>query len=153
MNVRSLVFAAFVLLLFGLAGPAAPAQSQVATAPTVRPQRYNKSAEVTVSGTVSAVETQNAGTLPRGIYIVVRSGASTFNVHMGMLSQKSIPFASGAQVTVTGAIVAANGTKIMLAREVRSGSQDLMIRSTNGLVVRPHSIDQKSVDGAQGLQP
>jgi hypothetical protein len=142
------LFVTVCLAMLSIGGQAAQAQTQQATAVQPRIGQYNKSAETTVSGTVTAIESQSATTLPRGTYLTLRSGGSLLSVHMGLLSQKSLPFKSGAQVTVIGALAAVNGSKIFLAREVQSGGKTIVVRSPNGFVLRPHSISS-----SQGLQP
>ena len=124
------------------------AQAQTQAMPAARVGQYNKAAETSVSGTVTAIEAQHAQTLPRGTYLTLRSGGSLLTVHMGLYSQKSLPFKTGAQVTVIGALATVNGSKIFLAREVQSSGRSTVIRSSNGFVLRPHS-DSSS----QGLQP
>ena len=140
---------ALVCMIFvvGLAEPAARSQPQQATAPTLRMGRYDKSTEVVVSGTVVSIQTQKNATVPRGTYIVLRSGSLTLNVHMGLFSAGAIPFGSGDQVQVTGSVISANGGQILLARRVQSASQNLMVRSSNGFVVRTRPGGQ-----LQGLQ-
>jgi hypothetical protein len=149
MKVRSLGLAGLVVFALAHAAPAVAAQSAQTTAPAVRAGRYEKAAETTVSGTVAAVQAQPAGGgALRGTYVVLRSGASTINVHMGLFSAQNIPFKSGASVKVTGSLATVNGAKVFLAREVESGGQSLVVRSTNGFVLRPHTSNS-----SPGLQP
>jgi hypothetical protein len=149
MRFRGLISGACLIFAVGLP-PMAGAQARqslAATAPALRMGRYDKSAEVVTSGTILSIQTQKSGTLPRGTYIVLHSGALTLSIHMGLFSPGTIPFGSGDQVQVTGSLISLNGGKILLARQVQSASQTLTVRSTNGFVVRPHAAGRM-----QGLQ-
>ena len=137
-------------LMLGMVGIAARSQAQQETVEQARVGRYDKSAETTVSGTVTAVTAQNARTLPRGTYLTLRSDGSLLTVHLGLYSQKSISFKTGAQVSVIGSLATVNGTKIFLAREVQSSGQTIVVRSPNGFVLRPR---RNTTSSAQGLQP
>ena len=136
-----------ILLIGWAAGPSALAQTpqsqqvtaQTAPAPALRPGQYDKSVEVTTSGIVASIQAQKNGPLPRGTYIVLRSGGLTLNVHMGLFPPESIPLASGDQVRITGSLVSINGAQILLARQVQSATQELAVRSTRGFVLRPHA--------------
>ena len=140
----------------GLASPAASTQApysqpltpQGAAAPSLRMGRYDKSAEVVTSGTIVSIQAHRNATLPRGTYMVLRSGALTLNVHMGLFSAATIPFATGELVEVMGSLISMNGSQILLARQVQSAHQKLTVRSSNGFVVRPHPGER-----VQGLQP
>jgi hypothetical protein len=148
MTVSGLALTMCMIFLFGLCEPAARSQQvTVPATPTLRMGRYDKSAEVVVSGTIVSIQNQKNTTVPRGTYIVLRSGPLTLNVHMGLFSAGAVPFASGDQVQVTGSMISTSGGQILLARRVQSASQNLMVRSSNGFVVRPHPAPS-----AQGLQ-
>lgn len=144
-----------ILSLGWAAGPSELARAQqsqqttarVATAPALRAGRYDKSAEVTTSGIIVSIQSQRNGPLPRGTYIVLRSGALTLNVHMGLFPPESIPFASGDQVQITGSLAYTSGGQILLARQVQSASHAVTVRSTYGFVLRPRPADRM-----QGLQ-
>jgi hypothetical protein len=144
MSIHRLFLAFCAVLFFNLAPPAYPQLQQAAQqqrAPALRMGRYDKSAEVVTSGTIASIQSSKSATLPRGAYIALHSGALTLNVHMGLFSPSSIPFAVGDQVQVTGSLISLNGTQILLARQVQSSSQTLTVRSSNGFVMRPHATN------------
>lgn len=141
MSIHKLFLASCIILFFNLASPAYPQSQQAAQqqrAPALRMGRYDKSAEVVASGTIASIQTSKSASLPRGAYIALHTAALTLNVHMGLFSPSSIPFAVGDQVQVTGSLISMNGTQILLARQVQSSSQTLTVRSSNGFVLRPH---------------
>ena len=143
MRVARGAFIACVVFLFGFAGVVLlQAQQTTTAAPTLRMGRYDKSTETTFNGTVVAVQGPSNSKLPRGTYLVVRSGAITWNVHMGLFASKAIPFASGDSVQITGSVISFNGQQILLARQVNSGSKSITVRSTGGFVLRPHPAAQ-----------
>ena len=147
MSIRALALVIFTISVVVLAEPVAWSQIQT-TSPALRMGRYDKSTEVVVSGTIASIQTQNNGMLPRGTYIALRSGALALNVHMGLFSAGSIPFAAGDLVQVTGSMISTKGGQVLLARQVQSAGKSLMVRSSNGFVVRAHPASL-----AQGLQP
>jgi hypothetical protein len=144
----SWIFPLYLVFLISLV--ALPAHSQLqssSSAPALRMGRYDKSTEVVVSGTIASIQTQ-AGSLPHGTYLSLNSGALAVNVQMGLFSKASIPFSAGNQVQVTGSMITFNGQQILLARQVQSSNQTLVIRTANGFVVRPRPTAQNG-----GIQP
>lgn len=139
-----------------LLAPAAYSQLQPgfqqSTAPALRMGRYDKSSEVVNNGTVASIGVQRNGTLPRGTYLVLHSGALTLNVQMGLLSPASVPFAVGDQVQVIGSIASIRGQQVLLARQVQFSGKTLTVRSAHGFVLRPRPASQ-SQSLNQGTQP
>ena len=132
------------VVLLGVIEPPLHAQEQQsrATAPVLRMGRYDKSTEAVVSGTILSIQAQTNAAIPRGTYILLRSGALILNVHMGLFSSSTIPFKTGDQVQVRGSLIATSGGQILLARQVQSGNGSLTVRSSKGFVVRAHPLAQ-----------
>jgi hypothetical protein len=141
MSIHRFALALCLIFVASLAAPAVRSQTSQAAqtlAPALRMGRYDKSTEVTSSGTIASIQTQKSTTLPRGAYLVVHSGAVTLNVQMGLFPPGAIPFAAGDQVQVTGSLISTSGGQILLARQVQSASQTITVRTPNGFVLRPH---------------
>lgn len=144
-----------ILAMASLAQPAARGQAhpfqqivpQPAASPALRMGRYNKATEAVTSGTIVSVESAKNAALPRGTYLILRSGGLTLNVHMGLFSPATIPFAAGDAVQITGSLVSVNGNQLLLARQVQSAGKTLTVRSSSGFVLRPAPAGR-----AQGLQ-
>lgn len=121
----------------GQAQPFQQIAAQPAASPALRMGRYDKGTEAVTSGTIVSVESATNAALPRGTYLILRSGALTLNVHMGLFSPAAIPFAAGDAVQITGSLVSINGHQLLLARQVQSAGKTVTVRSSNGFVLRP----------------
>jgi hypothetical protein len=132
-----LILAAFLLCAGILAAPAARAQQSKSS----RIPRYDKTTEVTTSGTIQAIERQQDATTVPGTYLTLQTVPITFPVHMGMLSASKMPFHVGDQVQVTGSLITVGGGKqILLARTVTSATQTVTVRTTGGQPLRPTAL-------------
>ncbi|MGH9775091.1 MAG: hypothetical protein ACRD50_09110 [Candidatus Acidiferrales bacterium] len=130
-----------VLILLAMAGSLAWAQQSQQMTARLQAARYNKSTEVTMLGTLQAIQVQKDVAKLRGTYLLVQSIPLTLEVHMGMQTPKSIPFSVGDTLQITGSLVQIDGRQILLAREVRSSSQMVLVRNGNGIAARPNSSD------------
>ena len=98
--------------------------------------RYDKSTEVTISGTVEKVESHIGKMGWNGTHLVVRFEAETLTVHVGptaYLAKKGFAFAEGDKIEVTGSKVPFEGHDVLLAREIRKGDKLLTLRNRQGI--------------------
>lgn len=123
------------------AEPAAEAQQSAAIS-AARLTKYNKATEVVTSGIVQSIQTDVDSALPKGTYIVLQASPLTLNVQLAALSEAKVPFKVGDQVQVTGSLIAVNGKQVLLARQIESASQVLLLRSQHGLIIRPYLTDR-----------
>jgi hypothetical protein len=99
---------------------------------------YNPATEVTVKGSVEAV---NQLTGPRGwagTHLSLKTDEETIDVHVGpswFLTQRKISFAKGDQIEVTGCKVKFDNGDALLAREVKKGDKTITLRNARGIPV------------------
>ena len=97
--------------------------------------RYNPSHEVAIRGTVVEVRDLARPGTPRGTYLILRTPAETFNVHLGprrWSARGRASLAAGEPVEVVGCVVSSRGSQIVLAREVRKAGSVLTFRNARG---------------------
>jgi hypothetical protein len=99
---------------------------------------YDPAKEVTVTGTVEEVVQQPAqGRMPMGgVHLMLKTADKTVEVHVGpnfFLNEKKVTFAKGDQVQVIGAEFEQNGTKGIIAREIKRGDTTLTLRDEKGI--------------------
>jgi DNA/RNA endonuclease YhcR with UshA esterase domain len=98
--------------------------------------RYNTATEVTLSGTITNVETHMGRMGWNGTHLVVSFGAETLDVHVGpsnYLAQQGFSFAPGEQIQVTGSRIKFEGSDALIAREIKKGEQVLKLRNSQGI--------------------
>ncbi len=96
--------------------------------------QYDKSAEITVKGTVEEVRERGPEWRTRTL-LVVQTGDQTLNVSLGpssFVADSKIKFAQGDEVQVIGVKRSFRGNEIMVAREVKKGDQTLTLRDADG---------------------
>lgn len=97
---------------------------------------YDTAAEVTLSGTVTKVESHVGRMGWNGTHLVVSFDAETLSVHVGpsnYLVQQGFSFAVGDQVEVTGSRIKLEGTDVLIAREIKKGDKVLTLRNSQGV--------------------
>lgn len=100
--------------------------------------RYDPATEVTLQGTLTKVETQQGLMGWNGTHLLVSFDAETLAVHVGpsnYLAQQEFSFAAGDQIEVTGSRVKFEGSDILIARQIKKGSQVLTLRNSKGIPV------------------
>jgi hypothetical protein len=124
-----------------------------------RARNYNPADETTVKGTVAEVKTVTGRHGWNGTHLTLKvknnatnvqenvekgkvvgektlKEGSTFEVHLGpaaFLKDKGFSFAKGDQIEVTGAATILGSSKVLIAREVKKGSETLVLRDTQGI--------------------
>ena len=70
-----------------------------------------------------------------GLHLKVRSGDTTYNVHLGptnVVDDRKFRFALGDDIQVHGALYEANGEKFIVAFTIEKGGQKLILRDEDG---------------------
>jgi hypothetical protein len=71
----------------------------------------------------------------QGLHLKVRSGNTTYNVHLGptsVVDDRKFRFALGDDIRISGAYYEANGEKFIVAFTVEKGEQKLILRDEDG---------------------
>jgi hypothetical protein len=129
-HVSRMVFALIVALGTGLM-----VYAQIPGGPKGAPM-YNPATEITVKGTVEAVNQMTGRQGWGGTHLPTES--ETLDVHVGpswFLSQNKVTFAKGDQIEVTGSKVKFGNANALLAREITKGDQKLTLRNAKGFPV------------------
>ncbi len=133
-----LTFCAVVLAAVAVAAPAALAQGRPANAP-----RYDLKTEVTLNGSVEAVEPVTPAGSGRGwrglggTHITLRTeSAEAVQVHLGptaYLAEQQLAVQMGDRVRVVGSRITLDGDSVVIAREVTKGGRTWTLRDGSGL--------------------
>jgi len=98
--------------------------------------RYDPSTEVTVKGTVDKVSQPTGPRGWPGTHVALKTATETLDVHLGpadFLAEKKFEIAAGDQVEVIGSKVKYNGADAILAREIKKGDSNLILRDAQGI--------------------
>ncbi|MGC9157368.1 MAG: hypothetical protein ACP5FH_00140 [Terracidiphilus sp.] len=107
---------------------------------------YNPKTEITIKGTVEKV-TEIGEPRWTGTHLMLRTSDQTYDVHVGptaYLARNGFTFAVGDQIEVTGALIKSDGTKAIVAREIKKKGSILTLRDRRGIPVwsrGPRPID------------
>lgn len=96
--------------------------------------QYDKSAEVTIKGTVEEVATRGEGERSRSV-LMVKAGEETLNVPLGpsqFMAESKVTFTKGDQVEIIGVKREFRGGVMVMAREIKKGDQTLTLRDEQG---------------------
>jgi len=99
---------------------------------------YDKSTEVTVTGTVEAVLPHQARMgMPGmgGTHLTFKTDSEQFDVHVGptnWLAEKKFEFAKGDRLEIVGSSLTIGGEKALIAREITKGESKITLRDANG---------------------
>ncbi len=113
-------------------GPLPHAQSQ---APPAKAPMYDSATEVTVQGTVEAVNQLTGRRGAAGTHLELKTEKETLDVHAGpswFLTKNGITFAKGDQIEVTGSKVKFGTADTLLAREIAMGDKKVVLRNERG---------------------
>lgn len=107
--------------------------------------KYDLNTEVIVKGTVKEVLHMTPAT-PRessgrmagmgGTHIKVETDKGIFDVHLGpsrYLAEKKFTVNQGDAVEIKGSLVKIDGSDAVIAREITKGSEQLLLRDSNGI--------------------
>ena len=136
-----------ILGLLSLAAFPAAAQSGSASAAPASPQStangihvYDAAHEVSIEGTVIKVADLQTSDSLSGEYLTLSTSQGIVQAHLGaaaILSRNQVTLKPGDKVSLAGAYVTGANGQVLLARILRTGSQMVLLRSSNGLPLRP----------------
>jgi hypothetical protein len=109
--------------------------------PGMHMPRYDTSTEVTVKGTVEAVNTITGPRGWSGEHLTLKTDQETFDVHLGptsFLKAHDVSFAKGDAIQVTGSKVKSGQGEALIAREVKKGDKTLTLRDAKGYPMWSH---------------
>jgi hypothetical protein len=104
---------------------------------------YDKATEVTVTGTVESVATQEmgfgqgrgAGMMMGGTHLMLKTATETLDVRLGptrWLADQKFEIAKGDTLQIVGSTITFNGAKALIAREITKGDRTLTLRNADG---------------------
>ncbi|HLM98579.1 MAG TPA: hypothetical protein VK335_04820 [Bryobacteraceae bacterium] len=129
---RSIIVCVFLLAASAILRAAG---TEKTTTPVDEP-RYDPATEVSIVAIVTEVREVPHGSPLSGIHLSVKTESQALDAHLGpaeFVKQFEITFAKGDEVRVTGSKVkTANGTRVILVREVRKDAATLSCRRANG---------------------
>lgn len=112
------------------------AHAQQVSGPGQRARMYNPANETTLKGTVEEVTTVTGRRGWNGTHLTLKTEDKTIDVHLGpasFLKEKGFSLAKGDQIEVTGAKTEFGASEALIAREVKKGSETLILRDAQGV--------------------
>jgi hypothetical protein len=100
---------------------------------------YNPATEVTVTGTIEAVNQIACPNCPlgrTGTHLTVKTATETLDVHLGpsdFVAESKFALAEGDRIEITGSRVQAKGKDALIAREVKKDGNILTLRNAQGI--------------------
>lgn len=98
--------------------------------------RYDPATEMTITGPVTDVQTQQGPGRRAALHLVVQAPSGPIVVHVApvdWLAARGYAFAKGESVTVVGARATMNDEPVMLARQITRGSSVMTLRNEAGI--------------------
>jgi hypothetical protein len=126
-----------ILALVVVLGSAIASYAQMTHGPRGAPM-YNPATEITVKGTIEAVNQMTGRQGRGGMHLQLKTELETLDVHVGpawCLAQNKVILAKGDQVEVTGSKLKFANGDALIAREITKGDQRLTLRNENGFPV------------------
>ena len=123
----------FLILMLCIALHTAAAQAAAPAKPSPDP-KYDKTAEVTVKGTVDEVKEVPGAKTP-DVHLMVKSGGDILEICLcpgKFLKEMDVDFAKGDELTITGSKVKRDDKPVILAREIVKGNNTLVLRDKEG---------------------
>ena|SRR5262249_1871143 len=109
-----------------------------------RPQRamprYKSTNEITVQGVIEDVQQTASFNGLAGSYLTLRTPSHTLHVQLGTFHPAKNEFIPGETIQVTGSPQQEETGDLLLARQIKRGSQVLTIRNSQGLVVSTRGV-------------
>jgi hypothetical protein len=127
------VIVAAALAALALAVPALAAQHGDQMA--MPGMSYDKATETTITGTIDNVVEVPGQQPMSGVHLVLSTAEGTVHVHAGpatYLAAKKVSFQKGDKVQVIGSRIKGEGFEAILARQVKRGSQTVVLRDATG---------------------
>jgi hypothetical protein len=114
---------------------------------------YDKAHEITLTGTIAAVNEKAAAGSPVGLHLMITGSEGRVDAHLGPYMTKETLGAlhMGIPVQIVGAMEKVHGKEYLLARQVIFGGRLVQVRSENGFLVRQHSAQSHRGNAKAGL--
>lgn len=114
---------------------------------------YDKAHEITLNGTIAAINEKAATGSPAGLHLMVSSAQGQVDAHLGPYMTKETLEAlhTGIPVQIVGAMEKLHGKEVLLARQVIFGGRLVQVRSENGFLEREHSAKSLHRNRKSGL--
>ncbi len=98
---------------------------------------YDPDTVTTLRGTISTVTVVPArGGRKGGVHVTLQSDGQAMDVHLGptwFLQQEGFQPAKGDSVEVTGSVVETDGSRFLIAREIKTAEKTLKLRDEQGM--------------------
>lgn len=97
---------------------------------------YDPKTETTITGVIQEVKEVPGPGRSSGTHLVVKADKDVFDIHVGpswYLKQQKYPLAKDDQIEVTGSKVKYQGTEVIIARQIKKGSNTLTLRDVQGI--------------------
>lgn len=130
-----------VALMLAMAVQSLLAQSNAVKTAYV-PFHYRSSDEVTLSGTVSAIQMRSPKSTVNGSHLTLATSVGAIDVSLGpwaMLGPKHLTVNAGDQVSITGVLTTMNQKQVLFARSVNVGGRIYSIRNEHGVAWPPQA--------------
>jgi DNA/RNA endonuclease YhcR with UshA esterase domain len=140
--VTSILFTAFAFSLNTLPPPVSPAAPGGAA-------RYDAAHEITVTGDVQEVSTNQVVGHLAGLHVLVAGPQGTVDAHLGPYLSKDTEEAlqAGTRIQVVGAMETLGGEQVLLVRQLIFGGRMITVRSPHGFLVQEHVGHRSSSTG------
>lgn len=125
-------------LLFAIAAISLNAQPVGSEARPLLAWGYDKAHEITLTGTITAVNEKAANGSPVGLHLMVAASQGQVDAHLGPYMTKETREAlhTGTPVQIIGAMEKLHGKEFFLARQVIFGGRLVRVRNENGFLLR-----------------
>ncbi len=102
---------------------------------------YDRTHEITVSGTIQGVVAKPESGSPSGLHLLVNGSEGTFDAALGpyMAKETREALRAGAAVQIVGAIEKVHGRQYLLARQVSFDGRTVTVRNLNGALLMVQS--------------
>ena len=126
----------------------ASAAQQTGIGATSKPFRrtYNASQEITVTGNVRGISVH--GKAPAGAHLLITTSQGLIDAHVGSFALRGsqpLSLQPGEQVSVVGVMTWIDGSPILLARTVSTGTKTFVIRNERGVLLFPRASSTRRV--------
>jgi hypothetical protein len=137
----SMIAGLMIGLLMAMTAVSLNAQPLHSEAQPPRAFGYDKAHEITLTGTIEAINQKPARGNPVGLHLMLSVPQGQVDAHLGPYMTKETIEAmhTGIPVQIVGAMERLHGKEYLLARQVIFGGRLVRVRSENGFLVREQS--------------
>ncbi len=137
-----MIAALFASLLLAIL--AVPLAAPAADDSIVRhPIGYDKTHEITLTGTIQEIISKPAAGVPAGVHLLVAGPQGTVDAHLGpyLTPDTRQALQTGVVVQIVGAMETLHGNNYLLARQVIFSGRLVTVRSENGFLLQLQSAN------------